>query len=69
MIKIIFNGKKREILKSEKTLKALIEKKGFKRDLIIIKVNGKYIVYEEMKNCRLKDGDIIETEHVLMTGG
>ena len=69
MAKVVFNGKKREILKSVITMKDLIEREGFKRDLIIIKVNGKLIVYDDIKNYRLKDGDIIETEHVLMSGG
>lgn len=69
MVNIIYNGKAKKIPVSGYTLETLLKEEGHKRDLIIIKINGRIVSFEDHKSKDLKKGDIVEVEHVLLSGG
>jgi len=68
-MKLFFNGKELEICQPEYSLSRLLEDQGFKKDLLLVRINGKLVQSEAVKSIYLRDKDVIDTEHVLLSGG
>ncbi len=62
---IVLNGKENE---NYKTLAELLEKNGYRREIIAVEINGVIIKKEDYDEIAIKDGDVIEIVH-FMGGG
>lgn len=69
MISVTLDGEKRTVSSTDRSLCTFIKNEGFERSIIIVRLNGDIVLYEEHKTRLLKDADIIEIEHVLLAGG
>lgn len=69
MINVTLDGEKRTVSLTDRSLCTFIKNQGFERSIIIVRLNGDIVLYEEHKTQLLKDGDILEVEHVLLAGG
>ena len=69
MINVTLDGEKRTVSLTDCSLCTFIMNQGFEHSIIIVRLNGDIVLYEEHKTRLLKDGDMIEVEHVLLAGG
>lgn len=69
MIRILVNGKERVIETHNCTLDEFMKEEKIVRGLVIVKINGQVVMYEDHKSYVLKLDDNIEIEHVLLAGG
>lgn len=69
MINVTLDGEKKTVSSTDRSLCTFIKSQGFERSIIIVRLNGDIVLYEEHKKRLLNDGDMIEVEHVLLAGG
>ncbi|MCI8404935.1 MAG: sulfur carrier protein ThiS [Clostridia bacterium] len=62
---IILNGQESE---NYSTLSELLDKNGYRREIIVVEINGVIIRKDDYDMIDIKDGDIIEIVH-FMGGG
>lgn len=62
---IILNGQESE---NYGTLSELLDKNGYRREIIVVEINGVIIRKDDYDMIDIKDGDIIEIVH-FMGGG
>lgn len=62
---IILNGKESE---NYSTLTELLEKNGYRREIIAVEINGVIIKKSDYDTTDIRDGDVIEIVH-FMGGG
>ena len=63
---ITLNGKQES--ENFATLPELLEKRGYRREIIVVEINGVIIKKEDYDNTAINDGDVIEIVH-FMGGG
>ena len=63
---ITLNGKQES--ENFATVTELLEKRGYRREIIVVEINGVIIKKEDYDNTAINDGDIIEIVH-FMGGG